>query len=189
MRSTPGKYMTETEEDNIQSVTQILSGLCCSDAAKPLFEESMQAQVHEVGLATLAEAVSRGARVQLKTYEDPQSAMYRLIQKTLKIEPDSIVLPPVEVAALSKTPAKINGIRRESLRYILLTLLYITYYDSVSGKKYSSKFFGKTWINCSPRTVVACLAFAKFIQRYNCGMPIEKYLEKNPNPEIFQCII
>lgn len=57
------------------------------------------------------------------------------------------------------------------------------------GKKYSSKFFGKSWANCSPQTVVACLGFAKsywkYINDHSEIVSIEKYLETTPDPDIY----
>jgi hypothetical protein len=120
----------------------------------------------------MAESVSRGVRVQIRSAANPEEEQARLLQRTLGIDPHSIqITHTADSLDLLSVPMNIPNIEA---------------YDSAKGKKYSSKFFSKTFSNCSPWTVVACLGFARIIHSVGRLTEVEEILERERSPSFFK---
>ena len=147
----PGKYMTESEEDDIISIAKILVPLCCLDQCGDLFTSSdLFRQLASSSLCLLAEAVSRSCRVLAKIRDQFRNAR-PLIRKALGIHEWEIETPNVQLILEKSAPTP--SFSRE--------------YSQVRGKKQSSKLFANTsWTNTSPQAVVACVGFASILHNF-----------------------
>ncbi|KAJ3106295.1 hypothetical protein HK100_003756 [Physocladia obscura] len=173
MKPQPSQYLTEADtgiEDpnvlgstattGVMSVAQVLVALCCFACFEPpttpnkrqqadniLYTENKE-QLSEPALAILAESVSRGCRIQIKSSDSAANGTStkarELIRKTLSIP--SAALDSVD----GNVPAPASN-------------EWVT-----SGKKLSGRFFrNEKWrTNASPQAVAACLAFARWVARY-----------------------
>ena len=159
--------MTETEGDDINSVCKILAPLCCSNECKNLFvnpkneADKPSDQLCEVALALLAEVSSRSCRVLVKN-KNLYGAANSLVCQALDIHVDYSKLPDW------KSPIECN----------LEKINISDEYSSQNGKKFSSRIFGKSWTNCSPQSVVACLGFAKLLFSYTGYDKIEENIQQ-----------
>ncbi|ORY48697.1 hypothetical protein BCR33DRAFT_848053 [Rhizoclosmatium globosum] len=142
----PSKYLTESEDDGVQSVAQILVAIgciACFDEGEGILHASNEPKLSEAALAILGESVSRGCRIKIKSADAINPTKYReFIREALSISTET------NEEGRPDTPATLTWIH--------------------SGKKYSGRFFKseKLRTNASPQAVAACLAFSRWCAEY-----------------------
>ena len=156
MRPNPGCFLTEAEEDDVQTVCKVLAPLCCLPElvdALGLFRPAHQEQLGAVSLALMAETVSRGARIQIVNASKAQplatscttlqEVSAELLRRALNIDESSVVMPQPD-----DIPEPVNVVQACT-------------YDEAAARKASGKFFAHQWSNCQPVDVLACLTLAR----------------------------
>jgi hypothetical protein len=192
--SLPGTHLTEAPEDDVVSVCKVLGPLCALSLSGKLFAAALEqppappsgataaataaaaathssadkSHLNEVVLALLAEAVSRTARVHVRTTSarnraqtdgeapkpgtEDEMATRQFVRSALGITEDS-----VRQAAPDTEPEPAPS-----------TVSHSSAYDEKKARIRSSKFFAQShcWTNASPRAVAACVTFARLIHSF-----------------------
>eukprot|EP00760_Papus_ankaliazontas_P000532 PhM_4_TR10093/c0_g1_i2/m.19692 len=153
----PGLYFTEAPDNDITTVCKVLVCLACGgDAVRRLFvDDSLTDQRAAVAMSLLGEATSRGCRSQIRKHPSykpggGKDVAHAIVTRALRISEDSVMCP---------TPD-------EEPDHDEATLVHSTAYDLEAGLRVSGAFFVKTWTNCSPQAVVACLGLAECLAQY-----------------------
>lgn len=175
--SRPQDHLTEAPPagrsvGGVASVCQVLGVLCCADAAEPLFNSPEvstvgTSQLTRVSLALLAEAVSRSCRVQIKTEASSvpvgEQPYRRLLRKALGITKASCH----DVSA--------DGVPEAD------GLVHSSEIELKAGAAASGHFFEKTFTNCTPWAIVACIGWAQTIasaaRAHNEGFERSQWLD------------
>mmetsp|Transcript_19174 Transcript_19174/g.47013 ORF Transcript_19174/g.47013 Transcript_19174/m.47013 type:complete len:2489 (+) Transcript_19174:82-7548(+) len=207
--SDPGKHLTEAKGDDINSVVKPLATLCCFEEGLALFARSethtntsehqtqgtngkkihMASKAAKLGLALLAEAASREARVFVKS-KLPKSVPDRktsLKKPKKKADTKSSKENDFKIDAaqgLSTSDAAAHGILIRALGVdIKSTVPGVTKlgqkdipadkaelsgaYDESKALRHAQRFFAKGWTNCNVHTVMAVLTFLQALADYD----------------------
>eukprot|EP01105_Mastigella_eilhardi_P020277 TRINITY_DN4818_c0_g1_i2.p1 TRINITY_DN4818_c0_g1~~TRINITY_DN4818_c0_g1_i2.p1 ORF type:complete len:1734 (+),score=360.62 TRINITY_DN4818_c0_g1_i2:61-5262(+) len=163
----PGRYLTEAPEDDVSSVVKVLGSMCAFPeilAKMRLFSPEKRAQLGEVALALLAEAVSRGCRITLKGKQNQMVAKGECSAHSPT--PLSDIALQVVSSALGIEEANCEHPTEEKvLQGFKPTHSYE--YDRNLAYRRSVLFFKKhvAASNCPPRAVFACLALVNCLSR------------------------
>jgi hypothetical protein len=171
----PVQYFSESSADDISSVVKLLVPLMLFPRCSALFNAENRSKLDEISLGLLAEAVSRAVRIQIKAKlaeagssgASADEIAQSLIEKTLGISLESCVQLENNKTVDCAPPDSAHS----------------NVYDENKAKLYSGKFFRRAWNNCSPRAVVSCLEFAKFLHTFeqthgNLANFTENHVEK-----------
>ena len=175
-RELPGRFMTQSQDENVSSVCKVLCAICCFDEMQPLFAEHqsirdepksegqrqklMQCRLSKLAIAMMGESTSRECRILVRNDEDE---MWKLIGKGL-------------------------GIRRETdggdfARWyndgdIQKVITFRDTFVVDKASRASAKFFStKLKTNCTPHGIVGCLGFARCIHQFMAKEKIESIWE------------
>ncbi len=138
------KHLTEAPEDDIGSIAKVLACIVC--LPERLEAISRPGHLAELSLALMAEAASRGCRIEVKL--SPNQEAHPLLVKALGIAEESCAFP---TSVDEPEPKKLE---------------HGDGFDIVIGRKRSGRFFRRELAlsNCPPTAVLACLTLSRLLR-------------------------
>lgn len=161
------QHLTEAPEDDVGSINKVLACLLCLPERAPFLKDIKH--MSDLSLALLAEASSRGCRVEVKIKGNDA---HPLLLKALGIKEDSCLNP----TPLNE-PNLVHPVHSDA-------------FDLAEAKKASSKFFRRelAMSTCPPTSVVAVLSLCKFLGERDNNM-LMRLLEDGTTNQVVDGII
>ena len=181
----PSSYMTESAEDSIASVVQVLCApICAPDpvVSNALFAPTIAAgaQLSRVALAILGESVSRGCRILVKQQaaKDATTTNHAVAYRPLLRKALGISLKSCCNVAADDQPE-------------LLEHSHSAEFEEASGRQASNNFFHASLTNCTPWAVIGCLGYCQRVWEWHAAHPVAREIgldEALARPELCEAL-